>query len=261
MAMKKKRKSKQTLFYDKRTNLISVNTNTNTANRFKLFLEQNKIYFETILAFILTITGIIVSIASVKVGIAANNIAEYENQINDLEKQPTFIVENETNENEEKYIIRNTGGDIQYGNLFCDKIFLIFVYDEDYDYFGCGYIILDGYMENRFSAYDFNTKSFTVSTKLTSRPILQWSEIIENIVTEEGYFCGIVCTEHLNIIYQNYKQELINRDMFVENGIVRDFYRDDEYRFKIYTNVNDLEEEQLKTDIKKQLELLQRYNN
>lgn len=259
--MKKKRKSEKGLFYDENTKLISVNTNASTTNKFKQFLEQNKIYFETILMFILTVAGIIVSIASVKVGIIANNIAKNENRISDLEKQPTFVIENETNKSEEKYIIRNTGGDIQYGYLFFDKALVVSVYDENYDYLGRGYIILGGYMENGFSTYDFDTKSFTVSTKLISRPILHWTEIVENIITAEGYFCGVSCTEHLDITYQNYKQEQIIRDMIVENGIIHDFVRDNEFSFKIYTNINDLEGEELKTDIIDGIESLQYYNN
>ena len=101
--MKKKRKSKTTLHYDEITKIISVDTDIHVTNKFKIFCEQNKIYFETIMMLILTVTGIIVSIAGVKVGIIANKITENENRIKDLEKQPTFILEQEISETEEKY--------------------------------------------------------------------------------------------------------------------------------------------------------------
>ena len=261
-SMRKKKENKKIVFNDENTKLFNVNQNTSsTNNKFKQFLNYNKIYFETLLMFILTVAGIIVSIVGVRVGIVANNIAKTENQISDLEKQPTFVIENETNKSEEKYIIRNTGGDIQYGNLILDKVFLIYIYDENYDYLGRGYIIWGGYMDKGYSTYDFDTKSFSVSTKLTSRPITQWTKIISDTITEQGYFYGVICTEHLDITYQNYKQELITRDMIVENGIVRDFDRDNEYSFKIYANADALEDGRLPTDLREEIELLQRYNN
>lgn len=260
--MRKKKENKKIVFYDENTKLFHVNPNTSsTNNKFKQFLDHNKIYFETLLMLILTVAGIIVSIAGVRVGMVADNIAETENRISDLENQPTFVIENETNKSEEKYIIRNTGGNIQYGNLILDKAFLIYIYDEHHDYLGQGYIIWGGYMDKGYSSYDFDTKLFSVSTKLTSRPISQWTKIISDTITEQGYFCNVICTEHLDIIYQNYKQELITRDMVVENGVIRDFVRDNEYSFKIYANADDLEDGQLKTALREQIKLLQRYNN
>lgn len=258
--MKKKRKSKSILHYNENTKIISVNPNTHFTNKFKSFCERNKIYFETILMLILTIAGIIVSIVGVKVGIIANNIAENENRINDLEKQPTFVLEKEVDEIEEKYTIKNTGGTIRYGNLLLDKALVVTIYDKDYAYLGKGYIILGEYIESGYSVYDFDTQSFTISTKLASKSILQWIETIENILTNEGYFYGINCTEHIELMYQNYKQELSIRDMIVDNGIIRDFNSSEEYCFKMYVNVNELNAEQLKEDIKKEVNLLLRYN-
>lgn len=237
-----------------------MDTDTCGANKFKIFCEQNKIYFETILMLILTVTGIIVSIASVKVGIIANNIAENENRIDDLEKQPTFIWEQEISETQERYIVKNTGGTIRYGSLILDKALVITVYDADYTYLGKGYIILGQYIKHGYSLYDFDTQSFTISTEPSSKPILQWIETTKNILTNEGYFSGIICTEHIDLMYQNYKQESLSRDMVVDNGILRDFSNDGKYYFKIYVNVNELNAEQLKSDIKEEVNLLLRYN-
>lgn len=260
--MKKKYKQKSTLHYDENTKIIGVNPNIATTNKFKIFCEQNKVYFETILMLILTIAGIIVSIVGVKVGIIANNIAEYEDYIADLEKQPTFVFEKEISKEEEKYIIRNTGGSIRYGDLVLDKAIVITLYNEDYTYLGKGYIILGGYIENGYSKYDFDTQTFTISTKsvLNSKLVLQWIETLENILTNEGYFYGIVCTEHIDLMYQNYKQESLTKDMVVDNGILCDFGSNNEYYFKKYINVNELDAKQLKEDIKQEVNLLLRYN-
>ena len=37
-----------------------------------------------------------------------------------------------------KYVIKNVGGDIKYGNVFGDVVLIIAVYDEQYDYLGKG---------------------------------------------------------------------------------------------------------------------------
>ena len=61
-----------------------------------------------------------------------------------------------------------------------------------------GYIILGDYIENRYSKYDFDTQTFTISTKSVSNSklVLQWIETLKNILINEGYFYGIICTEH-----------------------------------------------------------------
>lgn len=41
-----------------------------------------------------------------------------------------------------KYVIKNVGGDIKYGNVFGDVVLIVAVYDEQYDYLGKGYILL-----------------------------------------------------------------------------------------------------------------------
>lgn len=260
LSMKKKRKSKNILNYNENTKIISMIADNQNKNKFKIFCEQNRIYFETILMLVLTVVGIIVSIASVKVGIIANNMAAGENHISDLEKQPTFVMKKEINKTEEKYIIKNTGGTIRFGNLFLDKIIEIVIYDENYEYLGKGYIVLDNYIEDNYSEYDFQSESFTITTKLVSKPILKYMEIIEDIITNKGYFYGIRCTEHLDLEYENYKQELVQRDIIMDdNRIIDNFSSDQEYDFEIYINVDDLDKKQLKTDIENEINLLLSY--
>lgn len=76
----------------------------------------------------------------------------------------------------------------------------------------------------------------------------------------EGYFYGIICTEHIDLMYQNYKQESLTKDMVVDNEILRDFDSNNEYYFKKYVNVNELDAEQLKEDIKQEINLLLQYH-
>lgn len=248
------------IVFDENTKIISVSSATEPNNNFKAFLENNKIYFETILAIILTIAGIIVSVAGVKVSMVANDIEKEKNEIEDLEKQPTFVFESETDEKEIKYIIKNTGGDIKYGNVFVDEALIVSIYDSDYDYLGNGYVILGGYIDNGFSEYDFDTNSFTVSTELGPKPIFELSEKIEQIIRDEGYYCGIISTKYFSFLYQNYKQEMISKDMILRNGIICDIDNSEEYFFKTYISSNESDDEQLKARIKAEIGLLEYYN-
>lgn len=58
---------------------------------------------------------------------------------------------------------------------------MITLYNEDYTYLGKGYIILGDYIENRYSKYDFDTQTFTISTKSVSNSklVLQWIETLK----------------------------------------------------------------------------------
>lgn len=188
------------IVFDENTKIISVSSDTETNNNFKAFLENNKIYFETILAIILTIAGIIVSVAGVRVSMVANDIEKEKNEIEDLEKQPTFVFESEVDEKEIKYIIKNTGGDIKYGNVFVDEALIVSIYDSDYDYLGNGYVILGGYIDNNFSKYDFDTNSFTVSKELVPKSLSNLIEKTERIVKDEGYYCEISTTKYFSFL-------------------------------------------------------------
>lgn len=248
------------IVFDENTKIISVSSDTETNNNFKAFLENNKIYFETILAIILTIAGIIVSVAGVRVSMVANDIEKEKNEIEDLEKQPTFVFESEVDEKEIKYIIKNTGGDIKYGNVFVDEALIVSIYDSDYDYLGNEYVILGGYIDNNFSKYDFDTNSFTVSKELVPKSLSNLIEKTERIVKDEGYYCEISTTKYFSFLYQNYKQEMISKDMILRNGIICDIDNSKEYFFKTYIGSNESFDEQLKARIKSEIELLEYFN-
>ena len=221
----KKKKSKY-LIYNENTKLLEVKADTKS--KFQTFLERKKIYFETVMMLALSIAGVIVSIVSVKVAMVANDISLNEQRIEDLEKQPAFILDIEADEDKMKYVIKNVGGDIKYGNVFGDVVLIVAVYDEQYDYLGKGYILLGGYLEKDFSTYDFETNSFEMYSTLEPKPVTQ---------------------------------EMIKKTMVVQGGIIKDIENTGDYEFKIRVDIDDLENEQICSEIKEQLEHLVRYNS
>ena len=130
MRLKKNKTTK--LIYNESTKLIEVKPDTES--NFQEFLEKKKIYFETIMMLILSIAGTIISIVSVKVAMVANDISLNEQRIEDLEKQPSFVLDMESDE-KNSYTIRNVGGDIKFGNVIGEEVLIIAIYDEQ---FACG---------------------------------------------------------------------------------------------------------------------------
>lgn len=222
-----RKKKNKNLIYNENTRLIEAKTATQS--KLQLFLEQNKIYFETIMMFVLSLAGVIVSIVSVKVAMVANDISLNEQRIEDLEKQPSFVFDVEADEEKMKYLIKNVGGDIKYGNVFGDEVLIIAIYNEQYDYIGTGYILLGGYLEKDYSTYNFDTNCFELYSTLEPKPVTNWVSKIEKLITEQGLFCGIECTEHFDFMYTDYKQELIQKTMIVEGGIIKDIENTGEY--------------------------------
>ena len=84
---------------------------------------------------------------------------------------------------------------------------------------------------------------------LEPKPVTQWVDKIQEIIIEQGFFCGIECTEYFDFMYTDYKQEMIKKTMVVH------------YEFKIRVDIDDLENEQICSEIKEQLEHLVRYNS
>jgi len=238
-----------------------IEIESDTQSKFQIFLERKKIYFETIMMLVLSLAGVIVSIVSVKVAMAANDISLNEQRIEDLEKQPAFIFDTETDGQRMKYLIKNVGGDIKYGNVFGDKALIIAIYNEQYDYLGKGYIFLGGYLEEDFSKYNFETNCFELYSTLEPKPVTEWVDKIEELIIEQGLFCGIECTEYFDFLYTDYKQEMIQKDMIVQNGIIKDIENAGDYQFKIRVNIEDLENEQISSEMEEQLERLVRYND
>lgn len=257
--MKKHYKKGEQLVYDESTKLLTVKKIPD--NKFKVCLENNKIYFETIMMLIISIAGIIVSVVGVRVDIVANNISLEEKRIEDLEKQPSFVYNTVADDNGIRHIIENVGGDIKYGNVICDKILIVSIYNENYEYIGKGYIILIGYFEINCSQYNFETKSFEVYSNLEPKPVYDWIDKIENVIISEGYFCNIECKKQFDFYYTDYKKEDVNKTMILNAGIICEIEDNGNYEFKIAENIDELEDERINYDVKEQLELLERYNN
>lgn len=255
--MKSQRKNKSTyLVYDEVTKLIDVIPAPKC--KFQLWLERNKIYFETIMMVFLSVAGIIVSAAGIIVANVANDISLEESRIEDLEKQPAFVYYSETAEDKTSHIIQNVGGDIKYGNVFMDKALVVSIYNKNYDYLGKGYILLGGYYEKDYSNYDFETKRFELHSSLESKSVLEWIERIEGLILQEGFFCGIECTDYFDFMYKDYKLEMIQKSALLQAGVICDIERSGDYEFKIRINLNDTDAE-LSKELKDELALLVKY--
>lgn len=116
-------------------------------------------------------------------------------------------------------------------------------------------------MEKDFSTYDFETNSFELYSTLESKPVIAWVDKIEELIVEHGFFCGIECTKYFDFMYTDYKQEMIEKTMVVQGGIIRDIENTGNYEFKIRVNIDDLDNEQICSDVNEQLEYLVRYNS
>lgn len=257
--MKKRKNKNNYLTFNENTKLLEVKADTKS--KFHIFLERKKIYFETIMMLAISLAGVIVSIVSVKVAMVANDISLNEQRIEDLEKQPAFVFDTEVDEQRAKYLIKNVGGDIKYGNVFGDEVLIISIYNEQYDYLGKGYVLLGGYLEKDFSTYNFETNCFELYSTLEPKPVTAWIDKIEEVITNEGFFCGIECTKYFDFMFADYKQEMIKKTMVLQAGIIRDIKNTGNYEFKTRVNIDDLDNEHIENEIKEQLERLMKYNS
>lgn len=91
------------------------------------FLESHKIWFSTVLSFALTCAAIMVSIASYNVSRHQVQLDERSLNSIELEKQPYFSIENYYIENEDEYtyIVKNTGGEVRYTQIYlCPYLYI-----------------------------------------------------------------------------------------------------------------------------------------
>ena len=156
---------------------------------------------------------------------------------------------------------QNVGGDIKYGNVFGDEVLIIAIYNEQYDYLGKGYVLLGGYLEKDFSTYNFETNCFELYSTLEPKPVTEWIDKIEEVITNEGFFCGIECTKYFDFMFADYKQEMIQKNMILQAGIIRDIENTGNYEFKTRANIDDLDNEHIENEIKEQLKRLIKYNS
>ena len=115
------------------------------------FLEKHKIWFSTVLSFALTFAAVMISIASY-------NVAKYQAQLNersinnlDLEKQPYFSIENKyvEDEGEYTYIVKNTGGDVRYTNIYLiPYLYIERIKEGQYEPLDYAFIELHGFYRN-----------------------------------------------------------------------------------------------------------------
>ena len=96
----------------------------------------------------------------------------------------------------------------------------------------------------------FETNSFEMYSTLEPKPVTQWVDKIQEIIIKQG-FCGIECTEYFDFMYTDYKQEMIKKTMVVQGGIIRDIENTGDYEFKIRVDIDDLENEQICSEIKR----------
>lgn len=256
--MKKRSKTDEQLVYDETTKLLTIEQID--SNKFKIFLEKNKIYFETLMMLIISIAGIIVSVVGVRVDVAANNISLEEKRIEDLEKQPSFVYDVVVDENEAKYIVKNVGGDIKYGQAICDEVLIVSIY-YDYNYIGKGYIYFSDYFTKDFSKYDFETDSFVFTSSLDPKPITEWADKIDSILRNKGFTCSFECTTCFYFTYKDYKQEEIQRNMFLRGGEFYDVDDSERNDFIVRVGLNDLENKNIDKILMDEFELLEMNKN
>lgn len=94
---------------------------------------------------------------------------------------------------------------------------------------------------------------------MEAKSILELEEKIENIIHTSGYFYGIDCTEYFEFSYVDYKNELINREMIMNGGLITDIEKDSKPNFKIIVNLNDYNDEYIEKELKENLNLLLNY--
>ena len=123
------------------------------------------------------------------------------------------------------------------------------------------YIFLDGYLEKDYSTYNFETNCFELYSTLEAKPVTKWIDKIQKIIIQQGFFCGIECTEYFDFTYKDYKQKLIQKTMIDHGGIIQDIKDTGNYEFKVQVDIEKLEDEQIFNEIKEQLERLVLYND
>lgn len=81
------------------------------------------------------------------------------------------------------------------------------------------------------------------------------------MIIEQGFFCGIESTEYFDFTYTDYKQATIQKNMIVQGGIIKDIENTGNYEFKIRVNIDDLEDEQISSELNEALNNLVKYNS
>ena len=181
-----------------------------------------------------------------------------EKRIVDLEKQPSFAQDETLADSENHYIIRNTGGDIRYGKMLFDPVCEIKIFDKQARYFGT--LLWDRYSDIITVPYDFEKGLFDVSGEMSSEPLAQWEETIQNTASEAGYYCLVNWTQRYRVEYQDYKQETKSRELIARDGELCDFKDGEANSFRIWLEMKKSGENLLGYMVKSGIEGLEKKN-
>ena len=219
------------------------------------FWVRRNVSLEKVVAILISVIGLFVSIASLYVSNVAKNMSLETQRIADLEKQPSFIVDKEIKGETEKYIIRNTGGEIQYGHVSGKKMFDISIYSNNYYYVGQLYLVLNNSMTMGYSQYNFETSSFELYTDSSYSTLFSGFNKIKSIINEAGFDCSIIIVDYFEFTYRDYKQEEIRKAMIAQDEAIINIDGINKTNFKVlYGDLNDLEDERVIKDIQEMLE-------
>lgn len=207
---------------------------------------------------IVSILSLVVSFASYKQSLERHIEDAEEKRIEDLEKQPSFAWDETLADSENHYIIRNTGGDIRYGKMLFDPVCEISLFDKQARYFGT--LLWDRYSDIITVPYDFEKGLFDVSGEITSEPLAQWEETIQNTASEAGYYCLVNWTQRYRVEYQDYKQETKSRELIARDGELCDFKDGEANSFRIWLEMKESGENLLGYMVKSGIEGLEKKN-
>lgn len=227
----------------------------------KTVLGHSRMYLRKVaakMAVIVSILPLAVSFARYKQSLERHIEDVEEKRIEDLEKQPSFAWDETLADSENHYIIRNTGGDMRSGKMWFDDVCEISLFDKQARYFGT--LLWDRYSDIITVPYDFEKGLFDVSGEITSEPLAQWEETIQNTASEAGYYCLVNWTQRYRVEYQDYKQETKSRELIARDGELCDFKDGEANSFRIWLEMKESGENLLGYMVKSGIEGLEKKN-
>ena len=227
----------------------------------KVILGRSRMYLGKAAAktgLIVSILSLAVSFAGYKQGLEEDIENAEEKRIVDLEKQPSFAWDETLADSENHYIIRNTGGDMRSGKMWFDDVCEISLFDKQARYFGT--LLWDRYSDIITVPYDFEKGLFDVFGEMSSEPLAQWEETIQNTASAAGYYCLVNWTQRYRVEYQDYKQETKSRELIVRDGELCDFKDGEANSLRIWLEMKESGENLLGYMVKSGIEGLEKKN-
>lgn len=239
---------------------LKISIKSKNTFSFRMLLEKNKIYFETIVMIIVSVAGILVSIAGIQVSKMSNEISINSQKIENLEKQPYFVLSKEYTNDKQIFIMKNTGGIIHDGNVFMDKILIVSISNDNYEYIGKGYIYLSNYLTDGFSMYDADNKQFEFHQDLKPKPLSNLIDMINNAIAKRGYYSSIESMELYDLSYIDYKHDNINKQMIMRGGYFTELQKSELFEFRTIIDITDYDQTSIENDINEQIDSLIKFN-